>query len=215
MLQSHFAQVCLHSVHCTGYKPSQSNRQSINLQTVNQILLAVNQSCISTFGEKSVLLDLGLRRAFRWVFVVATMSFPILEADFSHHFNLSVNLHQQRLNDNTTNCSTVASVVSASAPSPSSLPLIAANPSDSYTSFLTEFHDTAQPHYHEYPITHNITHHITTTGSPPFSWPRHLASDRYRNAKQEFEHMLSLGIILESSSNFSLPFHLVPKAGGD
>ena len=51
-----------------------------------------------------------------------------------------------------------------------------------------------------------MTHHITTTGPPPFSRPRRLAPDRCQNAKQEFEHMLSLGIIREFSSNFSSPF---------
>ena len=160
------------------------------------------------------MLDLGLRRAFRWVFKVAAVSFPNLGADFLHHFNLSVDLRQQRLIDNTTNCSTVASVVSASALSPSFLPLVAASTSDSYTSLLKEFHDITQPHYHEHPITHNVTHHITTTGPPPFSRPS-LAPDRYQNAKQEFEHMLFLGIIRESSSNFSSPLHMVPKADGD
>ena len=96
---------------CTGYKPYQSDRR----------LHAVNHSSIPTFGEKSVLLDLGLRRVFRWVFIVSAVSFPILGADFLYHFNLSVDLRQQRLSDNTTNCSTVASVISASALSPSFL----------------------------------------------------------------------------------------------
>ena len=133
---------------CTGYKPYQSDRP----------LHAVNHSSIPTYGEKSALLDVGLRRAFRWVFVVAAVSFPILRADFLHHFNLSVDLRQQRLIDNTTNCATVASAVSASALSPSFLPLVAASTSDSYTSLLKEFHDITQPHYHEHPITHNVTH---------------------------------------------------------
>ena len=69
---------------CTGYKPYQSDRP----------LHAVNYSSIPTYGEKSVLLDLGLRRAFRWVFIVAAVSFPILGADVLHHFNLSVDLRQ-------------------------------------------------------------------------------------------------------------------------
>ena len=57
---------------CKNYKPYQSNRP----------LPAVNHSSIQTYGEKSVLLDLGLRRAFHWVFIVAAVSFPILGADF-------------------------------------------------------------------------------------------------------------------------------------
>ena len=190
---------------CTGYKLYQSDRP----------LHAVNHSYIPTYGEKSVLLDLGLRRAFRWVFITAAVSFPMLGADFLHHFNLRVDLRQQRLIDNTTNCSTVASVVSASALSPSFLPLVAASTSDSYTSLLKEFHDITQPHYHEHPITHNVTHHITTTGPPLFSRPRRLVPDRCQNAKQEFEHVLSLGIIREYSCNFSSPLHMVPFTYGD
>ena len=57
-----------------------------------------------------------------------------------------------------------------------------------------------------------MTHHITTTGPPLFSRPGCLAQDRYRNVKQEFERMLSLEIIRESSSNFSSPLHMVTKA---
>ena len=161
------------------------------------------------------MLGLGLRRAFRWLFIVEAVSFPILGADFLHHFNLSVDLRQQLLIDNTSNCSTVTSVVSASALSPSFLLLVAASTSHSHTSLLKEFHDITQPHYHEHPITHNVTHHITTTGPPPFPRTRRLAPDRYQNAKQEFEHMMSLGIIRESSSNFSSPLRMVPKADGD
>ena len=67
---------------CTGYKPYQSDRPPH----------AVNDSSIPTYGEKSALLDLGRRRAFHWVFIVAAVSFPILGADFLHHFNLNVDL---------------------------------------------------------------------------------------------------------------------------
>ena len=41
-------------------------------------LQAINGSDIATFGVRSLTLDLGLRRTFRWVFVIADISQPIL-----------------------------------------------------------------------------------------------------------------------------------------
>ena len=60
-------------------------------------------------------------------------------------------------------------------------------------------------------VKHNITHHIETTGPPVSARPRRLASDRLKVAKQEFEHMMQLGIIRPSSSSWSSPLHMVPK----
>ena len=45
-------------------------------------LYADNGSAIATYGEKSLTLDLGLRRSLRWIFTIADVSQPILGADF-------------------------------------------------------------------------------------------------------------------------------------
>ena len=45
-------------------------------------LLAVNGSPINTFGKRSLTLDLGLRRTFRWVFIIANVQSPILRCRF-------------------------------------------------------------------------------------------------------------------------------------
>ena len=60
-------------------------------------------------------------------------------------------------------------------------------------------------------VKHETTHHITTCGAPVSARPRRLAPDRLRIAKNEFEHMLELGIIRQSDSNWSSPLHMVPK----
>ena len=56
------------------------------LQTDHLSLRAVNGSSIPTFWTRSLSLNLGLRRDFHWIFVVAEVSKPILGADFLHHF---------------------------------------------------------------------------------------------------------------------------------
>ena len=60
-------------------------------------------------------------------------------------------------------------------------------------------------------ITSNVMHHITTTGQPVTSKARRLAPDKFRLAKNEFEHMLTLGIIQPSNSPWASPLHMVPK----
>ena len=40
-------------------------------------LQAVNNTAITTYGYKSLTLDLGLRRTFRWIFVIADVQNPI------------------------------------------------------------------------------------------------------------------------------------------
>ena len=54
----------------------------------SMILQAVNTSAISTVGEKSMTLDIGFCRSFRWIFIIADFPIPTLGADFLTHFGL-------------------------------------------------------------------------------------------------------------------------------
>ncbi|GFT98134.1 gag-pol polyprotein [Nephila pilipes] len=49
--------------------------------------------------------DLGLRRSFKWQFILAYVPFPIIGADFLKHFDLIIDLKRQRLIDTITNLS--------------------------------------------------------------------------------------------------------------
>ena len=60
-------------------------------------------------------------------------------------------------------------------------------------------------------IKDNIQHYITTNGQPVASLPRCLSPERLKAAKEEFQHMMDLGIIRPSSSSWSSPLHMVPK----
>ena len=89
----------------------------------NLTLQAVNSSPIATYGTRSLTLDLGLRRTFRWVFILANVEQPILGADFLRHFNLLVDMTHTRLVDATTQLHIQGILSKATSPHPSILPL--------------------------------------------------------------------------------------------
>ena len=60
-------------------------------------LKAVHNSTILTYSKRKHSLDIGLHRTFRWSFLVAEVSQPILEADFLRHFRALVELASSRL----------------------------------------------------------------------------------------------------------------------
>lgn len=175
-------------------------------------LLAANGSPIVTYGTRSLTLNLGLRRTFRWVFVIANVRNPILGADFLKHHGLVVDMGHKRLADTRTNLF-VHGVISASPLlSPSVLPM---KQSNEFMAILREFPAVTQPCGKDLPIKHDVTHHIDTAGPPVSARPRRLAPERLKVARQEFEHMLELGIIRSSSSSWSSPLHMVIKKSGD
>ena len=51
-------------------------------QQTGPSLQAVNNTTIATYGTRSLTLNLGLRRTFHWIFVIANVRKPILGADF-------------------------------------------------------------------------------------------------------------------------------------
>ena len=74
----------------------QENRQE------NFSLQAVNNTNIATCGICSLSLNLGLRRTFRWVFIIADVKQPILGVDFLRHFGLLVDVRQNKISDSVT-----------------------------------------------------------------------------------------------------------------
>ena len=124
---------------------------------------------------------------------------PIIGADFLRHFGLLVDIKQHQLIDATTRLH-IQSILSTD---PSlTLSICPKNTSHPY------YTQVSTP---DTPVKHDTVHHIETTGARVSAHPRSLAPDRLRAAKQEFEHMLQLGIIRPSSSAWSLPLHMVPK----
>ena len=173
-------------------KPSESSHPNPHL-----VLQAVNRSNIKTFGQRLLELDLGLRRTFRWIFVVADMPDPILGADFLHAFNLSPHLRASRLIDHTTRlsapCKQKSSILWSISTITNSLPTQFAN-------ILRRFPNLTKPLSTVNPPKHQVFHHIHTNGPPCHSRPRRLPVEKRKIAFAEFEHMIGTECLSFSSS---------------
>ena len=178
----------------------------------DRTLLAANGSEIATWGEKLVNLDLGLRRPFKWVFVIADVKRPILGIDFLSHHHLTIDAAECKLYDQSTSLQANASICQVSDP----CPVIDFTVSCShFPSLLSKYSELLGPSDYARPVKHNITHHIVTKGPPTYAKARRLSTQKLTTAKAEFQHMLDLGIIRPSSSQYSAPLHMVPKKNGD
>ncbi|XP_014788142.1 uncharacterized protein LOC106882099 [Octopus bimaculoides] len=137
-------------------------------------LQAVNQSPIQTFGKQSLTLNLGVRRVFQWIFVVAKLPTPIIAADFLHHFGLLVDVKRRRLVDSTTNLT----VHSITARIPTVGSIVLSPHTGRYLDVLRQSPDITRPVFRNTEIKHGIMHHIKITGPPVALRPRRLPPDR-------------------------------------
>lgn len=179
-----------------------------NRVCTNYELVAANGTPIKTFGFLDLNLDLGLRRDFKWRFVVADVTKPIIGVDFLSYYSLVVDCRNQRLLDSLTNIFSVASNHSDL-----SLFSVKISSGDSgYHKILAEFPDITRPAGLPRTTPHNTVHHIRTTPGPPVSLPfRRLAPDKLKIAQQEFQLMMANGTARPSESSWASPLHLVPK----
>lgn len=169
-------------------------------------LFAANNATIRTFGEKLLTLDLGLRRAFKWLFCVADVTTPVIGADFLYHFDLGVDLRRGRLKDNQTGMETRGRLTSKSHAS-----VLTVKPESRYHALLREFPGLTKPSAPTRDAPFKTYHHIETHG-PPVAYPaRRLPPEKLKVAKAEFAHMLEAGICRPSSSPWAAPLHMVPK----
>ena len=174
-------------------------------------LFAANGSSIPVYSQQSCTVSLGLRREFKWIFLQATVKFPIIGADFLRHFNLMVDLRNSRLLDGSTSLVSEGSVCHTV----NHVTYSIAKPQGKYAKILERYPEVVKPISREVPVRHKVTHHIVTQGPPVHTRSRRLAPERLQAAKQEFQHMIDLGVIRPSKSVWSSALHMVPKASGD
>lgn len=172
-------------------------------------LQAVNSTTIATYGHRSLSLDLGLHKTFRWVFMVADVKFAILGADFLRHFGLLVDVRNRRLQDP---ISQAAVQGKPSKHPPLSPTLIGPSGAARFTAILNEFPDLTRQPQADSAVKHDVRHHIGTTGPPVHTRPRRLPPEKLQVARQVFDHMLELGIVRPSASPWASLLHMVPKS---
>lgn len=170
-------------------------------------LTAANGSSIATYGRRVLELQLGLPRLFRYHFILANVTVPIIGADFLHKFGLLPDIKNRKLIDNDTKTYVNAILaVNCRIPSPK---LYVIN--NEYGLILKDYPSLVTPPDFNVKVKHNITHRIYTTGPLPYSKPRRLPYERLELAKSEFQYMLDVGICRHSQSSTSSPLMLAVK----
>lgn len=180
-------------------------------EDTNKRLVAANGSAIKTYGNHRIKVNLGLRREFVHNFTVASVTRPIIGADFLAKFGIVVDLYNRKLRDSLTTLTVNAIVDRDSAPS---IKLCIVE-NDQVASMLRKYPTLTQNPRYDLPVKHNVVHFIETKSQLPFSRPRRLDPMRLRVAKQEFTTMVELGICRPSSSQAASALHLVPKKDND
>ncbi|XP_046974662.1 uncharacterized protein LOC124540931 [Vanessa cardui] len=179
-------------------------RQGQNTTPLPFKLYAANNTTISTYGEKTLELDLNLRRPYKWKFIVADVSKPILGADFLNHHQLIVDLKNQRLIDAVTNLKINAPITSTDTPTVRSIDI-----RNAYHEILAEFPGTTRLTAMQLKPKINVEHYIETQGPPIHCRARPIPPHRYEKVKKEFENMIQQGLCRLSKSPWSSPLHIV------
>ncbi|UYV63697.1 hypothetical protein LAZ67_2005345 [Cordylochernes scorpioides] len=152
-------------------------------------LTAANNSPIKTYDERFLNLDLGLRRDFKWRFIIADTNKAILGADFMEHFGIIPDIKGKFIIDSLTKLRKRASNTNFNSLSPK---CSINSYEDKFLNILSHYPSLTKPPSYSTPVKHSVTHHITTKGQPTFSKPRRLNPEKIKIAKSEFEHMMKL-----------------------
>ena len=173
----------------------------------DQTLSAANGSGINVYGTKLLRTNLGFRRAFNHPYLIASVTKPILGADFLNKTGLLIDIKNDRLIDPSTGTFVKGTPFKGQVISPKFFAI-----DSKFASILNEFPELmSQPDFNM-PVKHSVVHYIQTNGSLPVSRPRRLNPAKLKAARDEFEYMVQIGICRPSSSPCSSALHMAPKS---
>lgn len=189
--------------------PRASMRRS--LKKTSYELAAANGTPIHTYGTIALSLNLGLRRALVWKFVIADVPKAIIGADFLAHYGLLVDLRGSQLIDRATHVASRGQLHAGDCPV-----IKVITGTSSYHQLLAKYPDITRPDGRAPVTRHNTRHFIETTPGPPVSCKaRRLSPTRLRRARQKFDVMVQLGTARRGKGSWSAPLHMVPKGEDD
>lgn len=172
-------------------------------------LFAANGSTITTYGVKLIAVDLGKRRKYEWIFIVADVTQAILGADFLAHHNFMIDLWRRQLMDGETKMGSIGQLVRVPSSAVSTIDRIV-----QYADLLKEFAEVTRP-THLIEPKYKVCHYIQTRGLPVAERARRLLPEKHKAAREQFAHMMAEGTCRPSSSPWASPLHLVRKKTGD
>ena len=180
-------------------------------QETNVKLYAANGTPINTYGEKTLRVDLNLRRPYLWKFIEADVTTPILGADFLAHHHILVDLRRKQIIDGETLLQARTTEDKSNTPT-----ITMINENIPFYDILNEFPSVTHPTALENTqVKHDVEHYIETTGPPIHCKARPLPPGKYERVKKQIEQLVELGVCRESKSNWSSPLHVVTKKNGE
>ena len=129
-------------------------------------LVAANNTTINTYGTSKRIVDVGLKRDYTWIYIVADVEQPITGTDFLIPYSLLVDLRR----DMRTGSAIPASLSSIT---PLSLNRVDTVHND-YIKLLGQSPELTRPTTKGETVKHGIAHKIVTKGHPVFTRPRRL-----------------------------------------
>ncbi len=174
----------------------------------NRKLYVANRTVINTYGHKTVVVDLQLQKKFKWTFVVADVSYPIIGADFLKRFGLMPDLRCRRI----INGADIIDSPLYHVYSCLQLNQFIRRRQPIFSALLKEFpgiKDTGERRH----CDHNTVHVVETKGQPVATKTKRLPLEKPSAVKKQIPEMFKVGDIRLRKSPWASAITLRPKGG--